>query len=242
MINVMDDGKPIIMIGGPVLSLRSVTRLILCCCVLAMIEVPTASAAHPYSISRSASRYRSSSYISASSRYRNRSYYRHSTGYARNRYARYSTFYGYGARRYNYRYRPYAAAAGFRFYRPAYYGFYNYPLVNRAYTYRYNTFYSRPFCNIWNGYSSCYCSPFSGTVYLNSYAPYWGSYSPLLGSYVPFQGGYYASPWSYSPGYYGSYYAPFYGLWPYRPTLYGSIVFQSGYNVGYGRGSYYRFW
>jgi hypothetical protein len=225
-----------------VVSLKSVTRICICLCALASIEFSTASAARPYAVSRSHSMHRSPYSSSAYARYRGHYGRRYSNSYSRSRNATYSTFYGYGARRYNYRYRPYAAAAGFRYYRPYYYGFNSYPVVARYSSYRYNSFNSRPFCNSWNTYSSCYCSPYSGRGYRNSYAPYWGSYTPMLGSYVPYASGYYASPWSYYPGSYGSFYGPYSGIWPYRPTLYGSIVFQSGYNVGYGHGSYYRFW
>tara|TARA_R110002111_G_scaffold126741_2_gene191368 strand:+ start:7430 stop:8101 length:672 start_codon:yes stop_codon:yes gene_type:complete len=223
-----------------------------------MLATSSAEAARPYSVSR----YHGPAYASASVRYRNHSTrYRYSNSYG-NSYARsysspYSTYYGSGARRYNYRYRPYAAVAGYRYYRPNYYRFNGYPaLASRSYYgygYGYNSAYSQPFGNCWNSYSSCYCSPFSGvnSSYIpsgggysfvpGSYAPYWGSYTPYWGSYAPNWGAYYGSPWSYYPGYFGNYYGTC-GIWPYRPSLYGSIVFQSGFNTGYGRGSYYNFW
>lgn len=223
------------------LSLR--TFILLCFASLVPLVTSTAEAAPR---GTTVVRYHGSPYhASASVRYR---------GYASNRYYYpRSTFYGYGARRYNYRYRPYAAAASYRFNRPSYYSFYNYP--NRSYvSYGFSSYYPRPFCNAWNSYSSCYCSPYSGYqstyypyygnygVFPGSYAPLWGSYAPYWGSYAPNWGGYYYAPFSYYPGYYGSFYGYNCGVWPYRPTLYGSLVFQSGYNMGYYGRSYYRFW
>lgn len=236
------------MIGSQVFSLRSFTRISFCLLALASVDIPTASAARPYSVSRSVSRYRSPYYASPNQQYRSRSAYRYSTGYSRNYAVSHSTYYGYGARRYNYRYRPYAASAGYRYYRPNYYRFNGYPAYAGISYNSYNSFYPRRICNSWNSYSSCYCSPYSG--YRSSYVPYGGgysfaagSYAPYWGSYVPNWGAYYGAPWSYSPGYYGNFYGPYCsGIWPYRPSLYGSIVFQAGYNMGYGRGSYYRFW
>lgn len=168
-----------------------------------------------------------------------------------------STFYGYGGRRYTYRYRPYASFAyGYRYYRPAYYGYYNYPRTSISY-YGYSNgfnsgYYFRPFCGAWGTYSSCYCSPYAGITssYYPNYGSYgvWGgvgSYAPIWGSYTPYWGSYYGTPWSYyagNPGSFSWYYGPYCGIWPYRPTLYQSIVFQSGFNMGYGRGSYYSFW
>lgn len=214
-----------------------------CLLVLAGLETSTALAARPISVSRYHTPYSSSVYR-YSPRY---SRYRYTSNYPRN-YSYYrSTYYGYGARRYNYRYRPYAAVAGYRYYRPAYYGINHYP-AGIGYTWAGSSFYPRPFCNAWNTYSSCYCSPYSGNVisnyvpYYGNYTPYMGSYTPLWGSYLPYGGSYFAAPGSYfgyaNSGFYG-YYC---GVWPYRPTLYGSIVFQSGWNTGYGRGSYYQFW
>jgi len=110
LISVMDDGKPKIMIGDPVFSLRSLTRISFCLLALASVDIPMASAARPYAVSRSVSRYRSPYYASANQQYRSRSSYRYSTGYptgySRNDAVSHSTYYGYGARRYNYRYRP----------------------------------------------------------------------------------------------------------------------------------------
>ena len=225
------------------LSLRSCILFCLCWATLGMNHSSSEAA------SRSVSRYRSPSYSSSvSARYRNYSTnrYRYSprSSYYRNYSLPRSTYYGYGARRYNYRYRPYAAVSSYRFYRPNYYRFYGYPAANSYSYYGYNTYYPRRFCGAWNAYSSCYCSPYAGSysVFGGSYAPLWGTYAPYWGTYSPNWGAYYGSPWSYYPGYYGSYYGLGCGLWPYRPTLYGSLIFQSGYNMGYYGRSYYRFW
>ncbi|HAH43782.1 MAG TPA: hypothetical protein DCM07_02800, partial [Planctomycetaceae bacterium] len=91
----------------------SMRTLVLGCCLLALTawETSSVSAARPISVSRYHTPYSSSVYR-RSPRY---STYRYSAGYPRN-YSNYrSTYYGYGARRYNYRYRPYAAVAGYRY-------------------------------------------------------------------------------------------------------------------------------
>ncbi|WP_144980801.1 hypothetical protein [Gimesia aquarii] len=206
-------------------SLRSIILFSFFLSALTSINTNVSSAAHPYSVSRYRTPYSPSAYYRY--RYGNRSaYYGYSNRYARN-YSYYprSSYYGFGARRYYNRYRPYAAVASYRYYRPAYYRFNGYP---RYSYFGYNTFYPWRTCNAWNSYSSCYCSPYG---YTGSYAPYWGTYTPLWGSYRPYWG-----------GYFGGYYGPYCGIWPYRPTLYGSLIFQYGYNTGYGRRGYYSLW
>ncbi|HCO23052.1 MAG TPA: hypothetical protein DIT97_08330, partial [Gimesia maris] len=125
----------------------SIRTFVLGCCLLALagLETSTALAARPISVSRYHRPYSSSVYRH-SPRY---SRYRYTSNYPRN-YSYYrSTFYGYGARRYNYRYRPYAAVAGYRYYRPGYYGINHYP-AGIGYTWAGSSFYPRPFCNAWN--------------------------------------------------------------------------------------------
>lgn len=252
----MDDGGTEIMIRDLLFSRPVWQRLSAVLCLIVLCSATTTEAAHRSSYSYQRNPHASSVY----SQYRRTHY----NGYGYNGY-RYnavsyrpyppvarSTFYGYGGRRYTYRYRPYSSFAyGYRYYRPAYYGYNYYPRT--SYSYFGNSFnsgyYYRPFCGAWGSYSSCYCSPFSGIAssHYPAYSSYnvWGglgSYGPLWGSYTPYWGSYYGTPWSYYPGYFGGYYGPYCGIWPYRPTLYQSIVFQSGFNVGYGRGSYYSFW
>ncbi|QDT30195.1 hypothetical protein Enr10x_55550 [Gimesia panareensis] len=254
----MDDGGTEIMIRGQLFSRHTLQGLCALFCLVVLFGATPAAAAHRGSHSYHRSPYSSSAYTQ---------YHRtHYNGYGYNGY-RYnatswrpyppvarSTFYGYGGRRYTYRYRPYSSFAyGYRYYRPWYYGYNYYPRTSISYygfSNGYNSnYYYRPFCGAWGAYSSCYCSPFSGVTssYYPGYGSYsvWGgmgSYAPLWGSYTPYWGSYYATPWSYYPGYFGGYYGPYCGIWPYRPTLYQSIVYQSGFNVGYGRGSYYGFW